>query len=593
MRRWKWMPSTIKYKLFWALLLFVFLPLFILQIQNYSQIEEMIRDRVNRQTTLQIQQVKENFDLIHDTMLRTALELENDPAVYNKLSQASDGNEYGQELENLLIRVNARTVPSSAYLYYNLLDMHGKVYNSYTPTKVIQANSIMEDQAFALLKETNVPIIWLEEEMGDIGVPGAGERRLVLMTVFKKGEGPPFGYLRISFDYDTWLRSMVRNFPVLQDYFFFDETGHMLTRTRGTTGLDQAIIDELKKYSKGSHDYYDSRNATLFNSQYFSDTNWILVSQFPLESYIGDINGMKRQYFISFALLVVLFVLVTFAILSGLTRPLKLIQRKMYAIVGNNFYGRLNEGNLDGEVLALAQSFNHMIDDIHELLNKLRIEEKQKEAMHFQMLLSQMNPHFLLNTLNMVKWQAMCSGDQDIAEVCLKLGKLLETSLNMEVDLIFLKDELELADAYVYIMQKRWQYPFSVHYEVENELLFSLVPKLSLQLLIENSIHHGFSKIDYHGQINISIVSMNSVLRMIVEDNGVGLEHAGKNKSLRKRKGIGLMNLKERLRLLFKMDAKFTLEPRLQGTRACIEIPLLISNPYKEGENDDVESGSY
>lgn len=591
MRKWKWKPSSIKYKLFWTLLLFVFVPLFFLQIRNYSQIETMIKDRINRQTTLQIQQVKENFNDIRYTMLRTALELESDSAIYAMLTQAEPSiKDNAQELENLLIRVNARSLPSSAFIYYNLLDMQGRVYNSYTPTNNILASSITTDQAFTRMQEANASLIWVEEEMGDIGVSSAGDRRLVLMSVLQKGKEPPFGYLRISFDYDSWLRSIIRSFPVLQNYFILDDKGQILTRTRGTAELDQAWVDQLLLSSKGSQVYYDRKNTTLMNTQYLSDTNWSLVSQFPLESYIGDINGMKRQYFISFALLVVLFVLVTFVILSGLTRPLRLIQHKMYAIVRNHFRGRLIEEKLDGEVLAVAQSFNHMIDDIHQLFEKLRMEEKQKEAMHFQMLLSQMNPHFLLNTLNMIKWQAMRSDNKDIAEVCLNLGKLLETSLNMELDLIFLKDELELARAYVYIMQRRWQYPFTVHYVVEEGLSYSLVPKLSLQLLLENAIHHGFSKIDYDGQIYIRISSANQVLTMIVEDNGVGVEHAAKQQTLRKRNGIGLTNLKERLRLLFKMNASFSLEAMEQGTLARVEIPLLISNPYKEGGMDDVES---
>lgn len=594
----RWLPSKIKYKLFFAILLFVFVPLFIFQIRNYSQIEEILRQKVNWQTELQIEQVKEKFNLLHTNLLTHALEIENDPRFYTWLTQGdgslADLDTRRIEIENELAHINSRSSPNSVFVYYSLVDKQGQVFTSYTPLKQLRANDVLSNQGLTQMAESGQSLIWLEEEMGDIGVSSHNERQLSLLSVLQQGNEEPFGYLQVSFDYDSWLKSIIRDFPVFQNYFLIDADGQILSRTRNSASLAAEWIERFHKPSNSAQEYFDRKSNMLLNVQYLSVMDWKLVSQFPFDSYIGDISGMKQQYLKTYTIFIGLFVLITFVILSSLTRPLQLLQRKMDKIVSSNFRDRLNVKRMDGEVLALAQSFNRMTDDIYELFTKLKLEEKQKEAMHFQMLLSQMNPHFLLNTLNMVKWQAVLSKQDDIAEICLSLGKLLETSLNTNVDLIFAKDELELVRAYVYITQKRWQYPFEVIYLVDPSLDYVLVPKLSLQLLVENSIHHGFSKLKDKGRIVIRMTELGQKLVIEVEDNGIGLKQAEQMSILRNRKrnGIGLTNLRERLRLLYKGEASFTLEELPQGTLARATIPLLVSNPFLEGENQLVESNS-
>ncbi|WP_420872087.1 sensor histidine kinase [Cohnella rhizosphaerae] len=563
-----------------------------LQIRNYSQIESIIRQKINAQTGLQVEQVKENFNLLHTNLLRAAFEIENNHQFYDWLTEPvndeTEGDTKKREIETELAYINSRSMPNSVFVYFALVDLSGRVYTSYNPLQPLQAASVTKDPGFAMMAENGESFIWLDEEMGDIGVSSHSERQLALLSVLRNGSDEPFGFLRISFDYDSWLKSIVRDFSVLQNYFILDAEGNVLSRTRSSAVLDPEWIERLRQQRGQLKDYFDRGSNTLLNVQQLTDMNWKLVSQFPFDSYIGDINEMNRRYLTTFTLLIGLFVVVTFVILSRMTRPLQLLQRKMEKSVSSHFRDRIQLNRMDGEVLALAMSFNRMASDIQALIAKLKLEEKQKEAMHFQMLLTQMNPHFLLNTLNMVKWQAVRSGQDDIAETCLNLGKLLENSLNTNVDLIFAKDELELVRAYVQIMQKRWRYPFDVIYELEPALTYVLVPKLSLQLLVENCIHHGFSKLTDQGRIEIRMRIVGRELCIEIRDNGVGLKRAEEMKRLSKRKrdGIGLNNLRERLRLLYKgggaLYARRTVpwdDRSVDDSAACLESLYGRSGP--------------
>ncbi|MNN24164.1 Sensor histidine kinase YehU [compost metagenome] len=252
----------------------------------------------------------------------------------------------------------------------------------------------------------------------------------------------------------------------------------------------------------------------------------------------------------------------------------------MKAAVQKNLKIRLPEHKFSGEILDLTRSFNTMLDDTNLLIQKLKAEERQKEAVHFQMLLAQTNPHFLLNTLNTIKWMAIREHNEDITNMTLSLGRLLEASLNTDKDLIHLKDELELVQAYVHIQQFRYRHKFDVTYHYEEDILYALVPKLSLQPLVENAIVHGVTALPGNGLIQIVLRRDGSKLIVEIKDNGVGMEQAGMNRTPRKRPGIGLSNIKERLRLLFRGEGSLEVLSSSEGVMVRFTIPFLLSTPY-------------
>lgn len=269
------------------------------------------------------------------------------------------------------------------------------------------------------------------------------------------------------------------------------------------------------------------------------------------------------------------------------TRPLSHLQNQMKEVVRKNLKVRIPEGRSRGEVLELTRTFNTMLDDANQMINRLKAEERQKEAVHFHMLLAQMNPHFLLNTLNTMKWSAIRSGNEEISEMCVSLGKLLEVSLNSQVELVYLKDEIELVQAYLHIQRIRYRDSFEVTCEFDEKLEYALVPKLSLQPLVENAIHHGVGPLEQLGQIRIGIYRQDTGKLMLeVADNGIGMEESRRQQMTRTRPGIGLSNLKERLRLLFKGQSELEVIDTKPGTLVRFSIPFLLSTPYLQKRSD-------
>src|SRR5690606_15457932 len=163
---------------------------------------------------------------------------------------------------------------------------------------------------------------------------------------------------------------------------------------------------------------------------------------------------------------------------------------------------------------------------------------RQKQAVRFQMLLYQMNPHFLLNTLNTVKWIARKEKQADIAGICTSLGLILEASLNSDIELISLKEEIKLLRSYEFIQACRFREHFTIIYETEDAVQYALVPKFSLQPLAENCIAHGFNMTDGRGTIWVRARAEGSELVLEVEDNGIGMEEAARRPVRRSGHGI-------------------------------------------------------
>ncbi|WKL05188.1 histidine kinase [Paenibacillus amylolyticus] len=282
-----------------------------------------------------------------------------------------------------------------------------------------------------------------------------------------------------------------------------------------------------------------------------------------------------------------------FMISATFTRPLSHLQNKMKEVVRKNLKIRIPEGRSRGEVLELTRTFNTMLDDANQMINRLKAEERQKEAVHFHMLLAQMNPHFLLNTLNTMKWSAIRSGNEEISEMCVSLGKLLEVSLNSQVELVYLKDEIELVQAYLHIQRIRYRDSFEVTCEFDDKLEYALVPKLSLQPLVENAIHHGVGPLEQLGQIRIGIYRQDTGKLMLeVADNGIGMEESRRQQMTRTRPGIGLSNLRERLRLLFKGQSELEVIDTKPGTLVRFSIPFYCRRlTYRSGLTRRLERG--
>ncbi|MBN2983681.1 sensor histidine kinase [Cohnella algarum] len=598
MKAWRslW-PASIKNRLFVSILLFVLVPSAFLQLRNISQLETAMESNISQQNAAQLDSIKNGMENLRIGVLGGMLQLERDPELIAMLSSPGELADTNRELQiaNRLLALKQRLMNALTPVHITLADQYGHVYTTTEegePERFVSVSDITGQPEYATLSDTGQSYMWAVHESRDLLADLFPQSELYsLFAKLTTVDGDTFGYLRITLDIRTWLQSMTNGFQVKQTYYLFDGDRKPILLPQD----DRATAQLLGMRELFANDPYrhatDENSQFIYNGIYLPNLDWTLVTRFPLEALSGNLRAMRSEVIVSFSLTVVLFIGVTYAIVSSIVRPLRALQRTMKELVDRDLDVRIPEHRFKGELLVLAKAFNGMIGDIKGLISRLRTEERQKEAFHFQMLMSQMNPHFLLNTLNTIKWNARNHGDLATSEICQNLGRLLESSLNSEVDLVHLKEEIELVKAYAYIQSFRYDHSFKTEYEIDEELQYALVPKLSLQPLVENAIYHGLVHMKDGGAIRISAARRERQLRIEIRDNGQGLG-GEKPKSGRKRKGIGLSNLRARLELLFKDRSSLSLFPLEQGTLVVLEMPLLISSPYDMEVKPDVENSA-
>lgn len=588
--RWPAWLQALKYRLFFTFLLFILLPLFLLNLYLFQQAQYALQDKVGEQSREQLLRMDRQLADLLNIAFRTFSLMEQDSTLTDVLRRPGeyDTLERKRKVEEKFKAINNSLFITNPQVYYTVADHKGNIYTSFQPAQTLHGKAVFEEEWYRRAVDSLSPYRW---QLSENYIHPDETRSAGLLTVvspFKDDLSGVYAAVRISFDYSYWFRTMTEGERVTgQDYILVSDEGRVLASTNKEEALPsrsiQAILD--KKLLTG-----DLKDETyLYNYSYMPAVRLWLVKRVPLDILFGQIHDLKTSLLWIFVAATCLFSLVTWFVANKVTRPLKLLQVKMGEMSRKKLKIKLPEPTYGGEVLELTRTFNQMVVDMNELIDKLKLEERRKETIHFRMLLSQTNPHFLLNTLNTIKWIAFGKQVAEIEDICVSLGKLLEAGLNSEQELIYLKDELALVEAYLTIQRYRFRSNLQVEIDYDSKLQYALLPKLSLQPLVENAIIHGIAGMMSAGKIQVRIrQEQDQMLSVEVQDNGVGLSKALAKKTVRQRGSIGISNIRERLELLFKDRCGLDIRELEQGTLVRFTLPLLLSTPYQK-EDSHVE----
>lgn len=247
----------------------------------------------------------------------------------------------------------------------------------------------------------------------------------------------------------------------------------------------------------------------------------------------------------------------------------------------------LNKTEFEREKLRMAPAGVPFVKETYSLLdryaayktrkNNAQILNKQTELTALQ---SQINPHFLYNTLSLINWKAIEADAKDISKITLALSTFYRTSLNKGKNVMSLSDELRNMRSYLDIQLMMHDYEFDVEFDVDESIGQYQSLNLMLQPLIENAIAHGIDvKTDGRGKLTITGKEDGDLIVLTVADNGVGMSDEQAARILTEEsKGYGVRNVNERIKLYYGEQYSLQIESKIgQGTKASIRIPKRIS----------------
>jgi two-component system sensor histidine kinase YesM len=343
-----------------------------------------------------------------------------------------------------------------------------------------------------------------------------------------------------------------------------------------------SAVDETTAYGR-----IDDTSGNKYVINYTTlDNGWRLVHVTPYDALlkssrqIGAITLIIILGFISLALLL------SFIVSNSITKPVRELIRSMNIVKDGNFDVNIYYHGKN-EIGQLGETFNIMVVKIKNLISELLIQQKKKKEAELNVLQAQISPHFLYNTLNMIKCMAVIKHEDEIANVTKALTSLLELSINNKRDFINIEDEIEIAAQYILLQKHKLSRKFNVSIHVPEELYSYKTLKLILQPLIENSILHAFKENEKVYDISISVEKQEESIVMNVSDNGIGMseeriyEVLSSTSKHGKFNRIGINNLNERIKLYFGEDYGLLLKSEInKGTLVTVRIPAFKNEEY-------------
>ena len=428
---------------------------------------------------------------------------------------------------------------------------------------------------------------WLNEVMAQKGnyVIKAGTR-----DAFRSNIGEMVSFVRVINDINTQkpIGILAINLPSrffeqayeglsgeTSHFALYDTSGRLICKDNEST-FSSLNPENLLQNTREETDklFYKS----IFTCDTLGDSHFILASR--LEVRILD--GLPAKLLV--ALIIGAFILLAFMwlintyIAKNVIYPIQRLVDSM-AEVQNGWLHRVSMNVNDDEIGLLKNSYNAMLIEINQLIEELLQKEKTLRMAELDALQEQMKPHFLYNTLDMIRYMALENRTDEVYNMLETLGNFYRRFLSKGSTDLSLGEEIEIVKSYLTLQRTRFEDIFTDEYEIEEGLSSIRVPRLILQPLVENSIYHGIRPKGEHGVIRVTVKRQEDFLFLSIYDNGIGMSahqrellFSGKDS-----RSFGFQGTIERIRYYYKTEDVFEIHS-VEGEYCEIILKLPLSN---------------
>lgn len=302
---------------------------------------------------------------------------------------------------------------------------------------------------------------------------------------------------------------------------------------------------------------------------------WTLLCYVPVGAISADAGSIVEAMIVIIVIcLIVLFALV-WIFSHTILKPIRHLNKKMIQVEDGNLQVAVHSTAKD-EIGELTNRFGRMLGRINELIREMYQNKIVQKEAEMKALQSQINPHFLYNTLSIINWKAVQLEADDIGRIVTSLSRFYRTVINKGSNVIPIRDEIDNIRSYLEIQLIMHDHSFDVEYAIDDRLYEYDMIKLVLQPIVENAIEHGIDlKTEGRGLLAIRGTIDGDDIAVVIEDNGPGIEPDLRERLLSDHtEGYGLKNVHERIRLFFGDSYGVSIESESgAGTRMTVRFP--------------------
>lgn len=423
--------------------------------------------------------------------------------------------------------------------------------------------------------------------------PSLPEEVFTVAKIARDYDGNIIGTILVDGKVDT-INSIINNVSNTNkiQIGILDKDGSVIFRSNNLQYekfLDNELLLQIQENENGTLNYEMNNDKYMLMYDTCRESEWKFIAFTRVSSLLEEAYKVRDFTLLVGIITIIISLIVSIIISITVTRPIKRLNLMMKEVRNRNFDVYLKPTSND-EIGILTRSFNDMVLQIRNLIVKeYQADLKRKEA-ELKALESQINPHFLYNTLETISSIAYLRDVPEITIISRSLSDIFRYSINTNQKQVTLGDEIYYTSNYINIQKVRHGNKFSVEFNIDDTIKDYKVIKLILQPLIENAINHGLQLIKSNGIITISAwVDDKNILYIEIEDNGIGIEkqklkalcaYLGRDLTDTNKetiKCLGVANVHFRIRHYYGKEYGLTIQSTEgKGTKITIKIPAIL-----------------
>lgn len=457
------------------------------------------------------------------------------------------------------------------------LDRDGKLYATditlQQRSKEIQASGYLEQLKHAsgksILFDQKEPCMVTDDEGATITM---GKRVTNIIS------GETIGYLFLNIN-ESQLEKSVKY--ELSSYILLNGQGENVAGATEDSLLQKLRFNEFLPSEDSTMSIrYEGRNY-IVAKRTIKTYQWTIIGITNLEVFNVSKEELMMLFLVTGSITLVLLISSTIFLSRRVTKPLEKLKGGAKEIADGNLDTKFAFSSQD-EIGLLGQIFNHMTEQIKELIHRVDEEARKKREYELALVQEQIKPHFLYNTLDIILILIEMGRNREAGHVTKKLASFYKNSLSGSEEIISLEKEIHMTEDYLELQRIRYQEKFTYSIEMEQGMEQISLPKLTLQPLVENAIYHGLKCKEGSGTIRIVGRRLGDCCEIAVEDDGVGMKEEQLALLMRmnqKQRGhFGVYSVDHRLKLYYgEMYGLQVKSKEGAGTTIIVQIPMSLS----------------
>ncbi|AIQ18616.1 MULTISPECIES: cache domain-containing sensor histidine kinase [Paenibacillus] len=582
---------SIHHRLFLLFLFCMSSILLIVSLLYYNRTTVQLHEKISDLSQKNVAQTAGLFTLLYKGYDSLSKSLSNNFEMVRLLNETTD--------EPAVAFINEQTITniigSIFYSRDDLVGIHvimdkGKIYNYGNYMNVVDPEYHTEDW-YHELKASTGKMVWLGvyehsliDEVEDSPVFAFGRQ------IYDLNEHKPIGIVLYETNPQPVLDALDNlKLGAHSQVYLMSQDGRFVSSATDPS----PVVENLPSLQGDKDVIVQQESDRLIVASKLSFSGWWVMSITPDEDLNVELNEMKRYLLIVISILIFVSTLIASIVSQTISSPLKKVIREMKQVEIGNFRGVVNVSSYQ-EINILVASFNRMVRRIEELIERVKLSSVSEKNAELHALQSQVNPHFLYNTLDMIYWMLDEEGNEQLGELVLSLSSMFRYSSQWEDGAeVTLEEEMEQIGHYLKIISIRLEGRLHIVAEVDERWLNIRVPKMTVQPVIENAVKHGLESLNRQGILKVYTREEGNVLKLFVEDNGNGMNAEqlerlqdslnGDSPKEGGKGGIGLQNLHRRLQYMFGDGYGLQIQSLPgEGTQVAIMLPIRVEgDTYK------------